>query len=162
MPRGETARAHLCLTDQATGVAENRSLKRGGFNVDGPQISRLHAILTASLLSAAVFPISEVVRLPSIAALSINPGIGVMCQIRTLLRRVSNAEQSPAAMRIPDAPCWRSFPPRCYHSGPQLGQWRGHFNGADPGPCPALEPLRDGFSLEVSRRFGRQEGVVHH
>ena len=47
-----------------------------------------------------------------------------------------------------------------FRRGP--GQWRRYFNNTDPGPCPAIEPLRDGFSFEVSWRFGRQEGVSHH
>src|SRR5579863_2312010 len=80
--------------------------------------------------------------------------------LRTLLRRIFNAEKV-SSTRIPDASCWRSLPPKCYLRR-ATGQWRGRFNGTYPGPCPALKPLGDGFSLEVSRCFGRQEGVLHH
>src|SRR5579863_2556166 len=80
--------------------------------------------------------------------------------LRTLLRRIFNAEKV-SSTRIPDASCWRSLPPKCYLRR-ATGQRRGRFNGTYPGPCPALKPLGDGFSLEVSRCFGRQEGVLHH
>src|SRR5206468_671590 len=44
----------------------------------------------------------------------------------------------------------------------QLWQGGEHLDRTDPGPCPSLKPLRNGFGLEVCRYFRTEEGMLQH